>query len=421
MCKIKLNTNLVFNDSVNTLKEDFDKIVKPKLEMTNFTNTESSLIKIIQESLDYFDSLDSNFLGKESTSCTPNMETDHFANTFYRLSNSLDYIYKLLTKKDSFSKPNEWNILIDIRTLIAHSGEQISNLHSPKSLEFEKYKDAQLEFIIKKGNTILSKLTDIFDYCIQISTDNHDKSKNRPKNEVDYDNRKNNFKEIRFLVNSKDIKNIIFYTVKSFIDEIDASIPNDYKNKKERKMPKEVKEIIVNNLDIDKLEKFIYRKKRGGYIIESGEPYWFGFGLKRILNYIEYNESISNKVKQKIRDIISTRLDEFCSAYNDRTIDDFKLPSLDIRDIFKQYTPCYEAKSYFEGQKLFENIAPTFNKKENLNSVVDIDYLIKFIIKAQEALKNNLNIEIDVNSIDVNSLVCDYFVKSVEMKLKEKI
>lgn len=99
MCKIKLNTNLVFNDSVNTLKEDFDKIVKPKLEMTNFTNTESSLIKIIQESLDYFDSLDSNFLGKESTSCTPNMETDHFANTFYRLSNSLDYIYKLLPIK----------------------------------------------------------------------------------------------------------------------------------------------------------------------------------------------------------------------------------------------------------------------------------------------------------------------------------
>ena len=73
MCKIKLNTNIVFNGSVNTLKEDFDKIVKPKLEMTNFTNTESSLIKIIQESLDYFDSLDSNFLGKETTSCTPNM------------------------------------------------------------------------------------------------------------------------------------------------------------------------------------------------------------------------------------------------------------------------------------------------------------------------------------------------------------
>lgn len=298
----------------------------------------------------------------------------------------------------------------------AHSGEQISNLHSPKSLEFEKYKDAQLEFIIKKGNTILSKLTDIFDYCIQISTDNHDNSKNRPKNEVDYDNRKNNFKKIYFLVNSKDIKNIIFYTVKSFIDEIDASIPNDYKNKKERKMQKEVKEIIVNNLDIDKLEKFIYRKKRGGYIIESGEPCWFGFVLKRILNYIAYNESISDEVKQKIRDIISTRLEEFCSAYNDRTLDDFELPSLDIRDIFKQYTPCYESKSYFEGQKLFENIAPTFNKKENLNSGVDIDYLIKFINKAQEVLKNNLNIE-----IDVNSLVCDYFVKSVEMKLKGKI
>ena len=221
---------------------------------------------------------------------------------------------------------------------------------------------------------------------------------------------------IYFLVNSKDIKNIIFYTVKSFIDEIDASIPNDYKNKKERKMPKEVKEIIVNNLDIDKLEKFIYRKKRGGYIIESGEPCWFGFGLKRILNYIAYNESISDEVKQKIRDIISTRLEEFCSAYNDRTLDDFELPSLDIRDIFKQYTPCYESKSYFEGQKLFENIAPTFNKKENLNSGVDIDYLIKFINKAQEVLKNNLNIE-----IDVNSLVCDYFVKSVEMKLKGKI
>ena len=358
--------------------------------MTNFTNTESSLIEIIQDSFDYFDSLDSNFLGNEINSRTPNMETDHFANTFYRLNNSLDYIYKLLTKKDSFSKSNEWNILIDIRTLIDHSGEQIANLHSPKSLEFAKYKDAQLGFIIKKGNEPISKLTDNFDYCIQTLTDNHDKSKNRPKNEVDYDNRRNNFKEIYFLVNSKDIKNIIFYTVKSFIDKIDKSIPNDYKNKKERKMSKEVKEIIVNNLDIDKLEKFIYRKKRGGYIIEIGEPCWFGFGLKRILNYIAYNESISDEVKQKIRDIISTRLEEFCSAYNDRTIDDFELPSLDIRDIFKQYTPCYEAKSYFEGQKLFENIAPTFNKRENINLGVDIDYLIKFMIKAQEALKKTI-------------------------------
>ena len=36
MCKIKLNTNLVFNDSVNTLKEDFDKIVKPKLELYQY-------------------------------------------------------------------------------------------------------------------------------------------------------------------------------------------------------------------------------------------------------------------------------------------------------------------------------------------------------------------------------------------------
>lgn len=95
----KLNTKLVFNSSVNKLKEDFDKIVKPKLEMTNFTNTASSIIKIIHESLDYFDSLDSNFLGKENISYVPNMETDHFANTFYRLNNSLKYTYKLIIKK----------------------------------------------------------------------------------------------------------------------------------------------------------------------------------------------------------------------------------------------------------------------------------------------------------------------------------
>lgn len=270
-----------------------------------------------------------------------------------------------------------------------------------------------MEFIIKKGTTFPLELADNFDYLIGISADKNDKSKNRPENEVDYDNRKHNFSNACILLNSKDIRNIILCTVKSFINEMDVNIPNDYKNRKKKKMPKEVKEIIVNNLNIDKLEKFISNGKRGGYTIENGEEYWFGFGLKRIWNYTENNGLIPVEVKQKIRAIISTRLEEFCIAYNNSSIDDFKLPSLDVRDVFKQYTPCYESKSYFEGQKLFECIAPTFNKKYNLNLTVDMDYITKFIIDAQNALKTNLNIR-----IDVNSLVCDYFVKSVEMKLK---
>lgn len=90
------------------------------------------------------------------------------------------------------------------------------------------------------------------------------------------------------------------------------------------------------------------------------------------------------------------------------------MPSLDIRDVFKEYTPEYEKKHYLEGEKLFIHIAPMFNRKDSLDST-DVDYLLRFIYAAQEALGTSLNLENDVNGV-----VCDYFVRSVEMKLREE-
>lgn len=49
--------------------------------------------------------------------------------------------------------------------------------------------------------------------------------------------------------------------------------------------------------------------------------------------------------------------------------------------------------------------------------ITDRDYLAKFIIATSEALGTTLNLG---NDVDVNEIICDYFVKSVEVKLRSK-
>lgn len=90
----------------------------------------------------------------------------------------------------------------------------------------------------------------------------------------------------------------------------------------------------------------------------------------------------------------------------------YEIINLDIRSVFSCYTPRYELKEYLEGEKLFNYIAPYFNTKEQ-TSTTDQDYLEKFISAASEALGNEISIK-----QETDDLVCDYFVKSIDLKLK---
>lgn len=80
--------------------------------------------------------------------------------------------------------------------------------------------------------------------------------------------------------------------------------------------------------------------------------------------------------------------------------------------MFRKYTPEFEQKGYVESKSL--HIAPAFNKKDGVSSP-DIDYLLRFISAVNAALGVKLNLENNVNGV-----ICDYFVKSVEMKLREE-
>lgn len=375
---------------------------------TEFHNTEAALSWIMRGGLNYFNKLDSDFLGEGNASGIPSKETDHFANNFYRLSNCLEYLCKLW--KVCIIESEEWKLLKDIRTLIVHSGEQVSNLFS---LEIKDYKDAQLGRILKKSEDNLYRIFyhEDADYHIQIWTDKHDASKNRPENEVDYDERKENFRDIDIFLNAADVRNIILSQMEMFI-----SIINEKEQciTKIKKLPEVVKEKVVIDGDFDKLEACIRNKQRGGYSIENGKHIWRGFGLKRLWEYVSFSFGISHEVETKIKEIISENLNKFWDAYNNETLGDDDLPSLDIRIVFIDYTPDYESKDYFEGEKLFTRIAPDFNSKD-IQTSTDVDYLFGFICEVNTALKASLNLKNDVNGV-----VCDYYVKSVEGKLREK-
>lgn len=404
MESIELTTEFVFDDNVSDLVKDFDEIVQSHPGEFKFSNTEAALSWILRGGLNYFDKLDSDFLGEGNSSGIPSMQTDHFANNFYRLSNTLDYLCDLW--KIILNQPKEWNLLKDIRTLIVHSGEQLTKI---ASIELEHYKDAQLGRIFKKDEDMFSRYHGgkAFDYRIQIWTDKHDRSV-RLENEVDYDYRKQNYRDIDILLNAVDVRNIILVQVKNFIAAVNGKPIED---KPLKELPSAVKEQVVNNLDFDKLENLVKNKRRGGYFVESGEAIWDGFGLKRLYRYAS-ERFIPKDVRNVIKQIISDRVEEFWNSYNDETIDDYAIPSLDVFKVFGKYTPEFEQKGYIESKSL--QIAPAFNKKDGVSSP-DIDYLFRFISEVNAALGTRLNLENDVNGV-----VCDYFVKSVDMRLREE-
>lgn len=412
MNSIYLKSNAISENKIKAIKDEFEEVVKTSLCENEFENTKASLVWIVRGGMNYFDQLASDFLGEGNAAGIPSMKADHFANNFYRLSNALDYLCQL--QKVTMDNGNDWNVLKDLRTLIVHSGEQLTNI---QSIELQDYKDAQLGRIIKSGVGIPDLLNlDNFDYRIEIWTDKHDNSGLRQENEVDYDIQKENFKNINIFLNADCVKKAIFSQVLIFINTIKGQT---IRVKKIKKLPEAVKSIVTEAGDFDKLEVLIKNKVRGGYSIEDKKEFWDGFGLKRLWNYTSSNflHPISSEVRTKVRIIISTKLKAFWNAYNDETIADNDLPSLDVREVFKDYTPNYDSKKYLEGDKLFINIDPSFNQKSEYG-YVDVDYLLKFIIDTNKALGEDFSLELEN---DVHGVICDYFVKSVASKLQRKV
>ena len=408
MNSIKLISEVSSLKSAEILKEEFEKAVHLRDKECIFVNTEAAITWIIRGGIDYFSNLDSDFLGDGNASGIPSMKADHFANNFYRVSNTLNYLAKLW--KFEVPKTKEWNLLSDIRTLIVHSGEQLSSI---ESLELQGYKDSQLGRIFKNEADVFESFLNEegFDYRIEIWNDKHDKSK-RQENEVDYDNRVENYRDIDIYLNASDVKQIVLSQIEKFIN-----LANNQKIQKPKlkKLP-DIKNRVIykDNIDFDKIENLIKNKKRGDYLIEEGQAIWNGFGLKRFWDYSKCRFGIPKEVSETVQTIIQQRLDDFWEAYNDETVEDTNLPSLNISNVFKDYTPNYKLKNYLEDQKLFGYIAPFFNKKDR-DDRTDVDYLLRFISEANKALNVALNLE---NTVD--GIVCDYYLKSVEKKLKEE-
>lgn len=172
---MELKTNKIFNRDIDEMKEILDGNVEKFQGELTYYNTEASLIWIIRGCIDYFYNIEDNFLGEGNDSGIPSKGADHFSNNLYRLVNAIDYLSKLWDI--DIQKYDEIKLLIDIRTLIVHSGEQINDL---KSLELKSYKDIQLGRIFyKKSNLGIIPLLDFKnnDYIIQIWADKHDKTK----------------------------------------------------------------------------------------------------------------------------------------------------------------------------------------------------------------------------------------------------
>lgn len=395
--------------TAENLKNKLDQNIEKYQNEITFKNTEALLVWIIRGCIDYFDNLKSDFLGEGNTSGIPNMQADYFANNIYRLVNAIDYFSRLW--KFDIVKNKEILLLLDIRTLIVHSGEQLTKV---ESLELANYKDSQLGriFSSKRHNpfNFIGEFSDM-DYCIQVWNDKHDKSKRKCLVEVDYDMKKENYYDISIYLKADDVRNIMLLYVSYFLDNSDKA-PN--LRKEVKKLP-DIKNRVINEKDFDinfdKIATFVSKDLRGGYIIESGIHHWNGFGLKRLLEYSRCHSGISDKVLDIILERIQNVVSRYWDDYQNDDIPDDELPDLDIRKVFSAFTPKFELKHYLEGEKLFKYIAPYFNTRDGQDST-DIEYLVRFINEVTLALGKKLNLE-----QTVDGLICDYFVQSIQSKI----
>lgn len=261
----------------------------------------ASLLWIIRGCIDYFDTLDSSFLGEGNAADVPSMKADHFVNNVYRLTNAIDYFRRLW--KIEVKKSDELKFLLDIRSLIVHSGEQLTKI---ESLKLEGFKDSQLGRIFHRQDRnpfhFLGEFSHM-DYCIVIWNDKHDRNKKNNLSEVDYHIKNESYRDLSIYLKSTDVKNIILSYTEDFIDA-----GNERKTSTKVKKFPDIKDRIINFVTIANL---ISKNLRGGYFKENGIEYWKGFGLKRLYEYSQQRLDITDEV----REIIVDRIQKAISTY----------------------------------------------------------------------------------------------------------
>lgn len=408
MNNIKLISSKPFSVTSKVLKEKLEEKIKIHKTPTTYDNTEASLLWIIRGGIDYFDGLNDKFLGDGNASGIPSIEADHFANNIYRLINALDYLGRLWKVK--VEKNDELKLLLDVRTLIVHSGEQLTKL---ESLELKGYKDSQLGRIFSRGDhspfLFLNEFSSM-DYCIQIWNDKHDKTKKYNLSKVDHHIDNESYYDVDIYLKMTDVRDIILSHVEKFLD-CDGELRVNEESKALPNIKSKVINEEVGSIDFDKIADLVSKDLRGGYFRENGMDYWDGFGLKRLYEYSQRRTDISDEVKNIIRERINARISKYWDDYQNENLTEDDLPNLDIRSVFSDFTPKFEYKSYLEGEKLFHYIAPFFNTK-NQHDATDISYLAKFINEVEKVLGKKLLLE---QSVD--SLVCEYFAQSIQVKI----
>lgn len=407
MENIKLDSSKKFSGTAKELKEKFEKKIEIYHTSTAYSNTEASLLWIIRGGIEYFDKLDTNFLGAGNESGIPNMKADHFVNNIYRVTKAIDYLTELWKLK--IEKSDEIKRLLDIRTLIVHSGEPINKI---ESLKLDGYKDSQLGRIFTRKECRAFPFPEEYsdmDYCIDIWNDKHDKTKKHNLSKVDHHVENESYCETGIYLKSSDVRDIMLCHIEKFIDCGKKTKPPQ-KIKKLPDIKAKVIDMESDTIDFDKIADLISKDLRGGYFKERGIEYWDGFGLKKLYDYSKKHLDTLDQVRVIIKEKIHTVMSKYWDDYQDEnvTIDD--LPDLDIRTVFKKNTPDFEYKGYLEGEKLFNHIAPFFNTR-NQQDATDIDYLARFIHEASTALGKEINLE-----QTVDSLVCDYFIQSIQIK-----
>lgn len=122
-----------------------------------------------------------------------------------------------------------------------------------------------------------------------------------------------------------------------------------------------------------------------------------------------------NKVRLLIKEKIHAVMSKYWDDYEDENLTINDLPNLDIRTVFKEFTPEFEHKGYLEGEKLFNHIAPFFNTRNYFDKRTDVGYLNMFVNEASNALGKKLSM-----GESVEDLVCDYFIQSIQVKNDNK-
>lgn len=401
-----------FSGTAKELKEKFKEKVDIYQTPTTFSNTEAPLLWIIRGSIEYFDKLDNDFLGAGNESGIPSMKADHFANNTYRLINAIEYLSELWKLK--IEKSDELKFLLDIRTLIVHSGELINKV---ESLKLEGYKDSQLGRIFNRKECRAFPFPEEYsdmDYCIDVWNDKHDKTKKHNLSKVDHHVENESYYDTDIYFKSSDVRDIMLCYIEKFVD-CGSKTKTPQKVKELPDIKAKVIDVESDIINFDKIADLISKDLRGGYFKERKIEYWDGFGLKRLYDYSKKHLDTLDKVRVIIKERMHTVMSKYWDDYQDEnlTIDD--LPDLDIRTVFTEFTPEFEYKGYLEGEKLFDYIAPFFNTRNYADKRTDVDYLNMFINEASNALEKELSM-----GESVEDLVCDYFIQSIQVKNDSK-